>query len=177
MSKSNDSKKPPKKKAKKRRWLRWVFILLVVGGLVYVGLRLVFFLQLADMSLGLSRVPGVSLQSMLVNQQQWTPPKDGRLRPAEVHMALRMVRAIDSLEEEDLSEFQWRRRIADLMNAHMLTRSHYTWIRSKVVHSVQERAKTSADSVNAGLMEMYEPQFKDHWDVFRDSLDEELLIQ
>lgn len=159
----------------RRRWLRWVFIVAAVAGLTYLGVKTYGFLTEAQMSLGLNRTPGIGIDALLVNRTEWHPPQDSILRPAQIHTVLRIVEAIDTLDQNGASREDIRTSLADLMNEHLFDRTSYTWSRDAVIEALERQPTTHVDSVNHELLTMYRPRFQEHRRVFDDSLDAMLL--
>lgn len=162
---------------RRRRWLRWVFIVAAIAGLTYIGFKTYAFLSEAQMSLGLNRTPGIGIDALLVNRTEWNPPADSTLRPAQIHTVLRIVEAIDTLDRNGASRETMREDLADLMNEHLFDRSSYTWSRNAVQAALERKPTTAADSANVELMIMFRPRFREHQRVFDDTLDAMLLLR
>jgi Tfp pilus assembly protein PilV len=162
---------------RRRRWLRITFLVLVLGALGYIGVRTYLFLEDAQMSLGLTRLPGQGIDALLINQQKWEPPADSALRPAQIHFALRIATTLDSLDRSKVKPAQRTKALATLMNQHMATKSAYTWIRSRIVSALDKPPTTKADSTDLESMEMYLDRFREVRRVYDAGLDRQLLVK
>jgi len=160
---------------KRKRILRWSFALLVVAALVFLVVVTTNFLNEAQMSLGRTPMSGSDLDAMLVNRQQFTPPPDGRLRIAQVHVCLRIAELIDSLDRKKENQTRRRSAIAAVMNTHMQSRASYTWSRNHLATALFDEPMTMADSANIRLIRMMRPRLSAVRRVFNDSLDKEIL--
>ena len=173
MSAKND----PEATSSRWTWRRWAFLLFALAGITYLGIKTFGFLTEAQMSLGLNRTPGIGIDALLVNRTEWHPPKDSLLRPAQVHVVLRVVETIDSLDAQGVSKETMRRELADLMNDHLFDRSSYTWCRDAIDHALFEEPSSRADSSNVTLLTMFRPRFVARERVFTASLDTMLLVR
>lgn len=123
------------------------------------------------MSLGLGRTPGAGIKGQLVNQQRFDPPPDSLLRPSQIHVALRVAEAIDSLTTKKVRTREIEAAVANIMNEHMASQSAYWWTRTQIDRSLTRRPTDHRDTVHADLLRMFRSRFDAVRKVYRDTLD------
>lgn len=162
--------------SKRRRWLRWLFAIVVVVSLIFLVYVINRFLTEAQMSMGPTPISGNDVDALLLNKKDYSPPDDGLLRIAQVHVCLRIWEALDSLTSSGSSANTIRRNVTELLYSHMQTRASYTWARNTIVAALTRTPKTTADSMNVELIRMMRPRLEKVRHVLADSLDAELLV-
>jgi hypothetical protein len=162
---------------RKRRWRRlvsWCFAAAVVVCLAYLGERIVNVVLQARTALGLTRIEGPGIDNLLAIQGNYTPPADGLLRPAQVHVAVRVAELADTLELINARPGQRRSRLAGLLNQHGVGKAQYLWARTTLLTAITH-PRTHADSVNANLVHIMQPRMDNLRRILQQSLDQELL--
>ncbi len=142
--------------------------------MVYLGIITWIVVSDARAALGLTRVVGPDIESMLVNHGTYIPPGDSLVRPTQLHLVLRIAELADSLEDQNVPTLQRRNRFASVLNSHSFGRSEYRWVRNALVRAIS-KPQTTADSGNVRLVEPLRDRALHMSQVFQDSLDHEIL--
>jgi hypothetical protein len=150
--------------------------MIVLASLMFLVYAVNRFLTEAQMSMGPSPISGNDVDALLINKKDYSPPADGLLRIAQVHVCLRIWEALDSLSRIGSSAITIRKNATELMNSHMQTRASYTWARNTILAVLTKTPKTTADSINRELIRMMRPRLEKVLHVPEDSLDAELLV-
>lgn len=156
-------------------WKRWIFILAVAAAAIVITVRVVDFLEAAQMSLGLDRRSGAGMDGLLINHQGFDPPSDSLLRPSQIHVALRLAEAVDSLTAAGTKNDVMQAALADIMNEHMASRASYAWVRTQIMRALSHRPVSHRDSVHVDMLRMMQPRFEKVRRVYQDTLDRSLL--
>jgi hypothetical protein len=132
----------------KSRWKtpgRWLFLVIVVASLAFVGMRIRDELRKADMSLQSTRLQtaGTTLSEMVINRQAFRTPRDSLLRTSQIAFALRVVYLHDTLSSQSASPAQAKRRMAVLFDTHMMSVEEYRWIRTTLLATLRNQGSTS----------------------------------
>ncbi|MBI2793471.1 MAG: hypothetical protein HYX66_02330 [Ignavibacteria bacterium] len=162
--------------SKRRRWFRWLFAIVVVVSFIFLVYVINRFLTEAQMSMGPTPISGNDVDALLINKKDYSPPGDGLLRIAQVHVCLRIWEALDSLTSRGSSANTIRRNVTELLNSHLQTRASYTWARNTIVTALIRPPKTPSDSMNVELIRMMRPRLENVRHVPMNSLDAELLV-
>ncbi len=156
-------------------WKRWIFILAFVAAVTVITIRVIAFLEEAQMSLGLDRRAGAGMDGLLINHQGFDPPADSLLRPSQMHVALRLAEAVDSLTAAGTKKSTMQNALAEIMNEHMASRASYIWVRTQITRALSQRPVNHRDSVHVDMLRMTRPRFEKVRRVYRDTLDRLLL--
>jgi hypothetical protein len=127
----------------KRTYLRIIFTLLIATALVYLVIVIRSFVLDAELALGgMTPVDATSLRSMVLNQSTYTAPSDSLLTQRQIMVFTDVITAVDSLdgvkgELPSRDRRIIRRRMADVLNANVMSLSEYRYIRGRVVTMMQ----------------------------------------
>ncbi|MCO6467151.1 MAG: hypothetical protein J5I53_11115 [Bradyrhizobiaceae bacterium] len=153
-----------------KRPIKVLFLVLVLASATYLTVLCWSIVVDARTSLGLTRANVPGIDNLLAVTDTTDIPRDGLLRPYDVHLCIRVAELADSLETAKAKQHHRISAFATLLNTHATSRHSYIWARGQLQRAIMGPS-THTDSVNARLVEIMEPRIATLRTVYRNHLD------